>query len=234
MIELQYRRMRIRFVGEGEVTNQNPVIGFSLELPDGTAFEETLIEDFIQELSASDLEFHIVRFEDPFLRAKLAGWASDIFELEMKLRRVLTLIYLHAYQNLSPYELLTEEKVTPKSVANEGQMKSATENEFFYLLFSDYVQLNQRTGIGFESILDFIRSHDDYNAFRAEVLRNPIEDEADANLLADLKEPMRIIENMRNCVAHNRRPSDRLTQSYANARSVLEERLDQYLKQWEV
>ena len=226
--------MGLRFVGRGDIATQHAVIGFSLELPEGTAFEEILIEDFIQELSASDVEFHIIKFEDPFLRTKLAGWASDIFELEMKLRRVLTLMYLHAYQNTSPYKLLTEEKVTPKSVSNEQQMRSATENEFFHLLFSDYVQLNQRTALAFAKILEFIRSYEEYDAFRAEVLRKPIEDEADANLLADLKESMSIIENMRNCVAHNRRPSNKLAQSYANARSLLEERLDQYLEQWEV
>ena len=55
MIELQYKRMGLRFVGRGDIATQHAVIGFSLELPEGTAFEEILIEDFIQELSASDV-----------------------------------------------------------------------------------------------------------------------------------------------------------------------------------
>ena len=234
MIELQYGRKGIRFVGSGDTTTQHAVIGFSLELPERVDFDEALIEDFIQELSASDFEFHIVKFEDPLQRKRLADWVSEIYELEMKLRRVLTLMYLHAYQNLSPYELLTEEKTTPKSGSNEQQMRSATENEFFHLLFSDYIRLNQRTTLRFQDVLGFIMSHDEYDAFRAEVLRLPIEDEIDAALLANLTELMDPIERMRNCIAHNRRPSKGLLDSYPKARLSLEERLDDYLARWEL
>ena len=44
-----------------------------------------------------------MKFEDPLLRAELTERASEIFSLEMKLRRVLSLIYLQAYQGEDPF-----------------------------------------------------------------------------------------------------------------------------------
>ena len=56
----------------------------------------------------------------------------------MKLRRVLTLIYLYAYQDGNPYDLLCDESTPPivKERPKPEQMKAALENQFFHLIFS--------------------------------------------------------------------------------------------------
>jgi len=43
---------------------------------------------------------------------------------------------------------------------------------------------------------------------------------------------MGAIEKMRNCVAHNRRPSRRVVEDYENARPLLNDLLDNYLNKW--
>ena len=56
---------------------------------------------------------HAIKCEDPLLRNELAGRAEELFGLEMKLRRVLSIIYLHAKPDAEPYDLLREEVVQP-------------------------------------------------------------------------------------------------------------------------
>ena len=232
---IQLRHERARGISvDDEETVQHRIIGFSVELPEEIVPNEEIIENFIKKLS--DFEFHIVKFEDPLLQTKLAERAKEIFDLEMKLRRVLSIIYLHAYQNRTPFDLLREEKISlqgsPKPTLE--QMSSVNENQFFHLTFREYKNLNQFREFRLPDVLKFIRNAEQYDVFRDEIRRKPIENTEDADLLNNLKENMDPIEQMRNCVAHYRRPSKRLTRNYGNARPKLEERLDQYLKRWEI
>ncbi len=112
------------------------------------------------------------------------------------------------------------------------QMKSATENQFFHLTFSQYINLNQRIELKLPDILQSIRNTEEYDTFRTEILRVPVEQEEDAEFLASLKDLMDPIERMRNCVAHNHRPTKSINDNYPDARSRLEERLNEYLEKW--
>ena len=87
----------VRNVNQSQDMDGNILIGFAFELPEDTTDIESIVTDFIQELQDSPDVVHIVKFEDPLLQAELAERATEIFALEMKLRRVLSFIYLHAY-----------------------------------------------------------------------------------------------------------------------------------------
>lgn len=141
-----------------------------------------------------------------------------------------------AYQDGDPFDLLIDERTKPvgKSPPTPEQMKVAAENQFFYLTFSQYVGLNERADIKLPTLLEVLQSSSDYEAFRLEVMRTPVTQEEDAGLLAGLKERMDAIEAMRNCVAHNRRPSGRCSQNYENALPLLDRLLDDYLARWQV
>lgn len=65
------------------------------------------------------------------------------------------------------------------------------------------------------------------------IAANHYERWADTVLLAGLKERMDAIEAMRNCCAHNRRPSKKVEENYLNARPLLDQLLDDYLTRWE-
>jgi hypothetical protein len=204
------------------------VLGFSLELPDETASVREVVDEFADALMAYPIS-HAVKCEDPLLRTELARRAGELFALEMKLRRVLSIIYLHAYPDSDPYDLLREETMQPMASAKpqNEQMKAAAENQFFHLTFGQYVNLNQRPAI--KDLVSLIRNQDTYEAFRAELLRQPVEHEDDAGFLAGLKERMDAIEKMRNAVAHNRRPTRKVTDDYLNALPLLDQALDDYL-----
>lgn len=145
-----------------------------------------------------------MKFEDSLLLTDLVSWAEEIFPLEMKLRRILTRIYLPAYQNGEPYDLPREEDERPmtKEKLTKDQMKKNAENPFFYLTFSQYGKLNKRPEINkFPALPDSIRDAETYDAFRAEINRLPVEDERDKDLLKGLEERMGAIEALRNRVA---------------------------------
>ncbi len=193
-----------------------------------------VISAFSRSLAETSPIFHAVKFEDPLLQAELAERAVEIFALEMKLRRVLSIIYLHTNQEGDPFNLLSEEIEQPVGNPRQNQMQAANENQFFHLTFGQYINLNQRPQFSPADIFKLIRDAEQYFDLREEILRVPVKHQEDANFIIGLKEVLSPIERMRNCVAHNRRPTSRIAANYPNARLMLEERLDSYLARWEV
>ena len=224
MIQFSHERRRDGFT----------LLDFAIDLQEEFSHDESVIDNFVNTIRDKDPRSHIVKFEDPLLRAKLAEWAAEIFVLEMKLRRVLSIIYLKAYQGEEPYSLLRDDKVSPIGDPNQEQMEKVIENQFFHLSFNDYISLNQRRRHQLPDILKAIEKAEQYDDFRAKICRIPVEDEIDAELITNLKELMNPIENMRNCVAHNRRPTEKIITNYLSSLSKLDERLNTYLANWEL
>lgn len=229
---------RVSRVGKGAVdTDGRPfrhsLFGFALDLPDETESLRLVVDEFVEALDTSPV-VHLVKFEDPLSHGDLARWSEEIYWLEMKLRRVLSLVYLHGYQAGDPYDLLCEETVQPmnKERPKPEHMRERAENQFFHLTFNQYVGLNRRREFKPPELLELIRNNGAYDSLREELSRAPIADEDDAVLLAGLKERMEAIEAMRNCCAHNRRPSKKVEENYVNARPLLNQLLDRYLARW--
>ena len=232
MVQLRYERKGGEVVEGNDLTYRHSLVDFAIELPNEAELMSEVIDAFAKSLPETPPVFHAVKFEDPLLQVELTEWAKEIFSLEMKLRRVLSLVYLHAYQDGDPFDLLREEVEQPtgRKKPNQDQMQKANENQFFHLTFREYINLNKRPAFGkVANVLELISNSDHYDALRAEILRVPVEDEGDAHLLADLKSLMDSIDKMRNCVAHNRRPPKEVAANYPSAREGLEQRLDEYL-----
>lgn len=233
MLSFNFERSGEPVTDEDELPRRRTVLGYTLELPDETASIRTVVDEFADAQVAAPID-HIVKFEDPLLQQELAEHTEELFALEMKLRRVITVIYLNAYID-EPYNLLREETEKPIQPPQEPQMRAAAENEFFFLTFGQYVNLNRRTEIrNLPALKELIRSSETYEVFRREISRQPVEDEDDAVFLAGLRERMTSIDTMRNCVAHSRRPSQRVTDNYLNALPQLNDMLDQFLSRWEL
>jgi hypothetical protein len=148
MVRLQHERSGDESVDDGGAASRPMILGFALELPEETAQLQIVVEEFATALDDAPPIFHGAKFEDPVLRSELAKRAEEIFALEMKLSRVLTLIYLHANQEGDPYDLLLDETVQPtaKDKPVPEQMRAAAENQFFHHIFSQYIDLNRRPG----------------------------------------------------------------------------------------
>jgi len=237
MIILQTQRIANESTNEDGNTTQTIVLGFTLDLPEETNEAQTVVEEFAKALTESPSPIsHIVKFEDPLLQADLAKWSAEIFDIEMKLRRVLTLIYLNAYRGIEPYKLLKDEKEKPatkeKQEELEIQMKQSIENQFFHLLFSQYVNLNQRPDPKINDLLENIRNFIQYEELQTEINRKPVADNNDADFLVGLKDKIGAIEKMRNCIAHHRRPPKKTKDGYETPKSLVNELLNNYLNRW--
>lgn len=237
MIRIRHQRLVAGGPDDAATIGNPALVGFTVELPDDTRDAEDVITDFVNALPETPPISHTVKFEDPLLEAYLAERASEIFALEMKLRRVLSLVYLNAYQLEDPLNLLREERREnqPQPIPESEHMIAVKENQFFHLVFSQYVNLNQRhEPRSVQDLMESIRSSCEYDTFRAKIMQSPIiGDEEDAGFIANLRGIMTQIESMRNCVAHNRRPSRNIRDSYPNARDQLDAKLNEYLARWE-
>ena len=237
MIALQTQRFGNQLTNEDGNITQTIILGFTLDLPEETNEAQTVVEEFAKALTEVPNPIsHIVKFEDPLLQAELAQWSAEIFAIEMKLRRVLTLIYLNAYQGVEPYNLLKEETTQPtlqtdKKITTE-QMQKTLENQFFHLVFSQYGKLNQRPDPKLNDLLENIRNFIQYEELQTEINRKPVADNNDADFLAGLKDKIGAIEKMRNCIAHHRSPPKRTKDDYENAKPLVDQLLDTYLIQW--
>ena len=235
MIIFQTQRIANQSTNQDSNTTQTIILGFTLDLPEEVNEAQTVVEEFAKALTEETTPIsHIVKFEDSLLQADLARWSAEIFAIEMKLRRVLTLIYLNAYQGLEPYKLLKDEKeqIAAKEKPTDRDMQDNLENQFFHLLFSQYVNLNQRPDLKVSELLEKIRNFVQYEELQTEINRKPVQDSDDADFLAGLKNKINAIEKMRNCIAHHRRPSKTTKESYEKAEPEIKRFLDNYLSQF--
>ena len=237
MVILRHWRVGNETEDDGGTARQYTIIGFAIELPEETEVPDDVIEEFAGGLADTEHGFHVLRFEDPMLQAKLAEYSDEIFSLEMKLRRVLSIVYLHAYPNRDPYDLLRMANIRIQGIPTEEQMKVTSENQFFHILFSDYIRVNERKSPSIEDIQKLIQESTLYEELHNEVVRtsrNMIDDQHDVDLIGEIRRNLQPIEDIRNCVAHNRRPDAETISNYDQARPALEGTLDEYLAEWEI
>ncbi len=228
----------IRFTHLREIANPNGdpprvIRAFDLMLPEETTYPDRVIKEFADTVRDSEGVDHLLKFYDDILLEKHIAHQRELFAFEMKLRKALSIIYLNSYTERF-YELLRDETTKPATSPTEREMLEAHENEFFHLLFSQYINLNKRrTLTKVEDILKLVQAADDFDKFKQEVSRAPVEDEADSDFLASLKQRINSVEQLRNCVAHNRTPLEKILQDYSTARTLLDDSLKDFLQRFE-
>lgn len=220
----------------GQAVNRT-LCGFDLELPDETPSLQLVIENFTTSLTDTPGVEHVLKFYDDHLLNQNLAYMRELFGLEMKLRKVLSLIYLGTHCN-TPYDLLKDDVESVRKSSDQklqpDQLRKLWENEFFHLLFSQYGTLNKRKLSGkMEDMVELLRQTDKFEVFQREMTRIPIEDEADADFIVSLKELLNPVEKLRNSVAHNRTSSQKLKDDYQKAQEAFEERLEEFLRRFE-
>lgn len=206
--------------------------GFTVNLEE--SITEQVMDDFIVQLRAAEGVEHVLKFHDDRLLERNLNLMREIFALEMGLRRALSVVYLSSFTH-DYYALLRDDLTqiakTEKPSAND--METATENEFFHLLFSQYPQLNQRPPVNqIRNLMGQIMTAADFEALQIELSRLPVTDEDDADFIAALMQLTGTVEKLRNCVAHNRGPSQTQQRNYDKAKPQLEETLNKFFERF--
>jgi hypothetical protein len=216
---------------DGSTDTPKEICCLELTFPKGIQNLDTVIHDFAKALEEEGGALHVLKFYDDTLLNRNLKFVRELFTLEMKLRKALSLIYLSVYCD-KPFDLLAEETVTitSKEKPTERDMKESLENEFFHLLFSQYISLNQRKVLTqTKDLLELIRKSDTFEMLRDEIERSPITDENDQGFVASLQELMNSMEKLRNSVAHNRTPSRTAISQFETTKTRLYEGLEGFL-----
>ncbi len=215
---------------EGQVQDENYIVGLTIDFDtEDESLGNGLVKAFCEQLVAQTENgiLHVLKLNDPYLKMRNSVYASELFEIEMKLREAISLIFLDTYGS-DFYNLLSDVLVKPTdSNLQAEQMQAHWENEFFFLLFSDYINLNERKlPNNTRGMIQLIGKADDFESFKLLLTSKPIYNEQYADFLASLKTHVDPIEKLRNCVAHNRTIPQRVIDDYETAKQFLLKSID--------
>ena len=103
------------------------------------------------------------------------------------------------------------------------------------MLFSDYIKLNDLKELKQPDLIDMIVNSNDYDELRKNIQYRGIIKEKYQDFLAKTKQNLEPIENLRNCIAHNRSipKSDnyKAITDYGRAKELLDESIESF---WEL
>jgi hypothetical protein len=166
---------------------------------------------------------HVVRFISPEQLRHHETLYREIYELEMRLREVLTYIFLDKVPR-HPHTFLDGNAVKlagDKSHQTPEYLQAHSENQLFHVLFDDYDDLNQNPVARPTDLLPLIRDNPDYDGLRNAVMDAPIRTDRHVIFLAALRELVPGIEAVRNAIAHNRDLSRNTRETYDLAKPRL-------------
>ena len=208
------------------------ICGFSVEFDSTEERMSELIDNFSESIADCDDEGikHLLKLNDPQLRHTLRDYGDEIFEIEMKLREALSLIFVKSYDE-DFYDLLKEVNVNPSPRESAERMRKYYENQFFFLMFRDYIRINDRTSPSLNEIFKNIGQAENFEELKQMITSNPITEGRYAGFLASLVEQVEPIEELRNCVAHNRSIPEKTMDNYEKVRKPLLDNINKFLEQ---
>ena len=209
--------------------NNKHIAGFNIEIPEGNI---AIVSEFSQKLQDDDNIYLVLKYNDEVMQSEHQIYSKEIFDLEMKLREVISFIFLDTYKN-DFYNLLKdiELRIQPLNGNNrsdEEYFKKHFENEFFFLLFSDYVRINNLKELKKSDLIEMIVNSNKFDDLKQKIQNRGIVKEKYQDFLAGIKENLAPIENLRNCIAHNRSFTDKIINNYVKVKKILEDKIDDF------
>ncbi len=216
-----------------KLSNHRYLVGFDIILDNSVSFE--IIKFFCESFDEDDKCEFLIKFSDQQLFESLQNYYKEIFDIEMKLREILSFIFISTYEN-DCYTFLEfqKQKVTPiygKKVSEvdiPAFLKSKYQNEFFYLTFNQYRQLKLPDIVKSETLINLLADSKSFEDLK-ENINNLGAMKSEKNdylaFLNRISENLESIESVRNCVAHNREPTDDELDNYNMAKEKLEKEL---------
>ncbi|MDD4877940.1 MAG: hypothetical protein PHO02_02800 [Candidatus Nanoarchaeia archaeon] len=217
------------------LSNDRYLVGFKLILDDSISEEELGI--YCESLDNIDECEFLIKFRDKYLFDSLKKYYEEIFDIEMQLREILSFIFIAIYEN-DCYSFLEFQKqkvnLLFKGVKEENVpdfLKNKYQNEFFYLTFNQYRQLKLPDIIKSETLINLMADSKSFDELKKGIKKlGAIRPEKNEYLefLNRISENLESIEFVRNCVAHNREPSDEELDNYNVAKEKLQKEMSEF------
>jgi hypothetical protein len=239
------------FTAYNDVPNRK-LLGFTIEVPDtdGNGFRN-LIDMPIQERYTSfakslqedyDIVETVLRYYDDFILEELRKYQPQIFEIEMKLREVLNYILAYNLDENTMSNFLDKfegARIADAKMSKEKDMqikryKFYLENELFHINFSQYASIHgdKQKNPKAEDLIQGILKAVSFEALKKEFYKidfSKIEPKH-AEFLDAIKGCISPVENLRNELMHNKKPtSDNIT-AYENVKTTFNNAINDF---WE-
>ena len=205
------------------------IAGFILDLEEDL---NEIIQEFGKKLQEDENIYLVLKYGDERMQVEHQKYAKEIFELEMRLREAISLVFLDTYKG-DYHNLLREvdvkiQHLNKNNETNEIYYNSHFENEFFFLLFSDYLKLNNLKKLNQLDLMEIIINSDEYDDLKQKIQSRGINKEEYQDFLARIKRDLEAIENIRNCIAHNRSFTESMVINYEGAKNNLKATIDEF------
>jgi len=191
-----------------------------------------LADEFGQKLqSNSDIDL-IIKYNDEGMQTEHQKHAKEIFELEMELREVISFVFMDIYRD-DYFSLLSFQEVKGKGIKEsekENTFKKGFQNEFFFLNFNQYGELKIPDIVKVSTLNKLFGENTSGSNLKSRILNLGIFKHNDKYkaLLGSIKECMQPIEEVRNCIAHNRPLTFDAETNYYDARIKLEKLINNF------
>ena len=199
---------------------------------DETIYDLSKYDDFIEglnsRLKSAEGFVRLVKFSDEIRISNYLKYFEEIADIEMKIREVFSFIFHLKYSNeevdkLDEYDIkYPAEKPTVKDFENRN------ENPFFYFTFTGYYQFDKPKELPVKDIIPLIQTNEQYEHLRDYLNLRGILEERHIDFLKGIREKLNSIENVRNCVAHNRAIPKRAVLSYEKVKPEVYKFIDDF------
>ncbi len=152
------------------ITLSKFIAGFSLDINEDI---KEIINEFGNSLNDDENIDVAFKYFDESMLNKHKNYAQEIFEIEMKLREIISFIFMDTYKD-EYYNLLKEINVKAQPLngnnkPDENYFKNHLENEFFFLLFNDYIHLNELKKIDQNDLMEMIITSNDFDELKQSI-----------------------------------------------------------------
>lgn len=193
--------------------------------------------DIASVISDEEYVLGVTKYFDSKMQFDYSKYYQEIFEVEMRIREVFTFIFY--YNNTDNYwDLLNDVNIRKQTnngnKIDENYYKSHYENEFFFLLFSDYIKLDSVKEIKINDLSSILQECNSFEEFKDFMTSRGITEPKHIEFIKNIKEYVNSIEVFRNCIAHNRSyliHNNKIFDSYDYAKTELIRAIDEF---WQI
>lgn len=206
----------------GFIDEDLPLSGQILDLD----YYQNLIRELGNTYKSDDKVETITRFEDAFIIEEALLFHKEVFEIEMKIREVLSYILTFNFSAKNTYDWISD--FGGMQIANEEMRKKQTyrekvfdffmENEVFHVVFTQYGYFNSPKKITkIDKINDLISRAANFLEFKNLMENKGITDELNEvhkAFVGELAKNLGPIEKLRNEIMHNREVKEIVTEKF--------------------
>ena len=209
------------------------ITGLSIEFETEPERMNAVIDLFNRELSGSSDEGfkHLLKFHDTDLFERNMNYAKDIFHIEMRLREVLSFIFLDTFaDDFHAVGNYVEVKTGSGEKLENVMLNKRLENALFYVLFGEYAACNKNSHkADIKTIVELLQFAKNFDTLQEWWTAKPIRKTAYSDFITSLGSIMSPLEKVRNCVAHNRAIPTDLIANYETAKGNLLKFIDDFV-----